>query len=188
MATIQLTDVLFYRNGVSGVTRIVGNETGTKAGRRVARYTFTAPASGASEESLTFHIGGVSDGAAIPVRFYIGTDPDSHANAGTESPYTGELTISGDWMKFTGKANALLLPGKTYYLWVFPATDTFGYYAWGRQNYTSTMELSGAAAALNVVKNGSWKKIMLCATKNGKWFLIAPVVVKNGKWHYLGAE
>lgn len=155
MATIFLNESLFYRNGVSGASRIVGNDTGSKAGRRVCRYSFTAPETGASSEELAFHIAGVSDGTAISVRFYIGTDPDSHTNAGLESAYTGELTLSGDWLMFTGQAEVLLLPGQTYYLWVFPGSDTFGYYAWGRTNYVSTITTSGAATTGVFGENGT---------------------------------
>ena len=187
MAVIELTDALFYRNGVSGVTRIVGNETGTKEGRRVCRYSFTAPETGASSEELSFHIGGVSDGTAIPVRFYIGTDPESHANAGAESAYTGELIPSGNGLMFTGQAEVLLLPGQTYYLWVFPGSDTFGYYAWGRTNYVSTLEAEGAACVAYVRKVGSLYLALMYVVRGGAWWLCAGYVVKNGAWHLCGA-
>lgn len=186
MATIKLEDVLFYRNGKSGVSRIVGNDTGTSEGRRVARYTFTVPELGAAKSNVTFHIGGLDDGKAIPLRFYIGTDPESHAMAGAESPYTGDLTLAEDWLSFTGEASAILIPGKTYYLWVFPASDTYGYYSWGRSGYTSTIETSGASAVIPVVRGGRWYGILNCVVRNGKWFLIAPCVVRGGKWYYIG--
>ena len=178
---ILLTDVLFYRNGVSGASRIVGNDTGNNSGRRVARYSFTVPASGASLEQLTFHIAGVSDGAAIPVRFYIGTDPDDHANAGPGDVYTGELNLSEDWLMFTGTARMILLPGAAYYLWVFPAEDKLGYYAWGRTGYTSAMEVTGAACVVPVVKEGKIENRLLAVVKSGQLWLTMPVVVKDGK-------
>lgn len=178
---ILLTDVLFYRNGVSGATRIVGNETGDSTGRRIARYTFITPAAGAGKEIMVFHISGLSDGSRIPVRFFIGTDPDSHANAGPESEYTGELTLAGDWLSFSGETTKLLLPGKTYYLWVFPGEDKFGYYSWGRTGYTSALDLSGAACVVPVVKNGSIENRVVTVVKEGKLYLAMPVVVKNGQ-------
>lgn len=145
MATIFLTESLFYRGGRPGVTQIVGNDTGTNEGRRVARYTFTAPGNGANREALTFHVAGLSGGSHIPIRFYIGDDPNSHANAGPGYQYTGEITISSDLLLATGESNAVLLPGKIYYLWVFPGSDGFGYYAWSRINYVSTITATGAA-------------------------------------------
>lgn len=188
MARIELTDALFYRNGVSGVSRIVGNETGTATGRRVCRYKFTAPETGASEEVLTFHIAGLSDGAAIPVRFYIGTDPDSHANAGDGYEYTGTLTLASDFLSFSGEANVLLLPGQEYYLWVFPGSDTFGYYAWGRTNYVSIIETAGAACVGYVKKDGDLYMALMYAVIDGAWWLCTGYVVKDGAWHLCGAD
>lgn len=188
MAQIQLTNALFYRKGVSGVTAIVGNDYLDGAVvSRVARYTFQAPEMGANRVRLTFHIAGVSGGSRIPVRFFIGTDPDSHANAGADSPYTGELTLASDWLSMTGAADVLLLPGRTYYLWVFPGNDTYGCYTWNRAGYTSVMEAEGAAFVVPVIRGGVWRHMMLHVVKNGKFFLIAPCVVKSGKWHYFGA-
>ncbi len=183
---LELNDGLFYRNGVSGASRIVGNDMGDSTGRRVARYTFQAPATGASEETLTFHIAGLSDGSHIPIRFFIGTEPDSHINAGPESGYTGELTLAGDWMSFSGEAAKLLMPGKTYYLWVFPGEDSFGFYSWGRTNYTSTLEATGAACGVSVVKAEALVPHLLCVVRGGKLWLCAPYVCRGGQLHLLG--
>ena len=189
MATIQLTDVLFYKGGSSGgISAVVGNgwENGGVVSR-VARYTFTAPEVGANRVRLTFHITGVAGGENIPVRFFIGTNPASHADAGPESPYTGELTLAEGWLIMTGEAEVLLLPGKTYYLWVFPGSEDYGCYTWTRAGYTSAMETEGAAFVLPVTVGGAWRKIMLHVVKVGKFFLIAPCVVRGGKWYYLSA-
>lgn len=189
MATIELTDVLFYKGGSSGVSKVVGNDWENDATiSRVARYTFTAPETGALRLSMKFHVSGVGDGDAIPIRYYIGTDPDSHADAGPESPYTGELTLADDWLSLSGAADAMLLPGKTYYLWVFPGSEDYGWYTWNRLNYTAALELSGAALVLPVVRGGAWKNMMLCVVRGGKWYLLAPCAVRDGKWHYLGAS
>ena len=84
--TIELLNPTFYRGGVSGVSAIVGNDwlNGAVIGR-VARYTVVAPDVGAQRISMTLHTTGKHDGAHIPIRFYVGTDPNSHANAGPDS-------------------------------------------------------------------------------------------------------
>lgn len=144
MATIQLADDLWtwYKKGVSGYSRVFGYEDNS---RRVARVQFVAPSIGATHVSLTIQTGGIGGGSHIPIKFYIGTDPNSHANAGAESVSTGTLTLANDWVVFNAEADILLIPNKTYYLWIFPGADTYGWY-WGtRANHTSTIVTSGAA-------------------------------------------
>ena len=183
---IELTDARYYRGGQSGATVAVGNDTyaGTPDGRRVARYTFTAPAVGASLERITFLTGGRSGGDSIPVRFYIGTDPEDHANAGPEDAYTGELVLAADGKTFTGSGRAVLLPGKTYYLWVFPGVDAFGWYSWG---YEAEMDATGGACVVPVVKNGEIENRLLAVAKGGKLWLCMPVAVIGGKPWIVGA-
>lgn len=181
--TIELRDVTFYSNGNSGASVVVGFESGH---RRVARYTFTAPSSGASGVAVTFHTAGRGSGSHIPIRYYIGADPDSHANAGPEYEYTGALTLQSDYVTFTGAAKVILVPGKTYYLWVFPGQDVFGWYSWQDYNDVSTLTTTGAAFLLPVAIGGVWKRIMLHVVIGGKWFLLAPCAAKDGKWHYIG--
>lgn len=154
MATIQLVDEnwSWYKKGVSGYSRVFGYEDSS---RRVARYKFTAPASGASGLSITIYSGGRGSGNHIPINFFIGTDPDSHANAGPGSTATGTFTLGDDWLTFTGSANMILIPNQVYYLWIFPGEDTFGWY-WGtRANYTSTITTSGAAMSVISGSNGT---------------------------------
>lgn len=145
--------VEFYIGGQSGASRVVGNDWRNDAAiNRVARYTFTAPAEGTSGISLTFNTGGLSDGSSVPIRFYIGTDPESHVNAWSDSAYTGELTPSDDGKTFTGEAQLLLLPNTTYYLFVFPGSKTYGYYTWYRYGYEIglTLTLTGGAGIVYV--------------------------------------
>lgn len=144
MATIQLTasEWEWYKKGKSGYSVVVGYEDKS---RRVGRYKFTAPSTGATSVSFAFYSSGRGAGNHIPIKFYIGTDPDSHANAGPDSTATGTLTLGDDWLTFTGSADILLIPNQIYYLWIFPGADTFGWYWASRANYTSTLTTHGAA-------------------------------------------
>lgn len=188
MAVIELSDVMFYRSGAPNMSAIVGNDwlNGAVA-TRVARYTFTAPENGANKIRLIFPIDGVHDGRAIPIRYYIGTDPESHIDAGPSYTYAGELTLSEDQLTFSVEAYALLLPGKTYYLWLFPGSDLYGHYTWERYGEISEMETMGAAFVVPVVHGGKWWNALVHCVHNGKWWLGALCVVKNGKW-YLGGS
>lgn len=191
MAVIELTDGLFYREGQSATTMAVGNEwADDRAISRVARYTFTAPSEGAQKVKVTFHTGGRSAGDShIPIRFFIGTDPDSHANAGATYEYTGELTLESDWITFTGEADVLLLPEKTYYLWVFPGNDeVYCYYYWDRYTYKQTLETEGSACVVSVVRNGAWWLALIYCTYKGNWWLCAGYVCRGGKWYLCGTS
>lgn len=185
MATIQLTEALFYKDGTSGVSAVVGYETGE---RRVVRYTFTAPNVGAQKVSLTLHTAGLQSGSHNPLRFHIGTEPDSHANAGNDYEMTGELILQTDGVAFKGSADILLLPGATYYLWVFPAQDSFGWYSWQDYDDVSIMETEGIVFLLPVVAGGVWHRILLYVVIGGKWYLIALCSIIGGKWRYIGSE
>lgn len=176
-----LSNRLYYRNGKSGVTRLVGNDEGSASGRRIVRYEFAAPDIGASLEKITIYSVGLGDGNHVPLRFYIGTDPEDHANAGGGSDYTGELTLGNDLMTFTAECRVILLPGKTYYLWIFPASDDFGYYWWPTSDDGHVLELSGGACVVPVVKNGETENRLLAVAKGGKLWLCMPVAVIGGK-------
>ena len=145
MAEIKLTDVQFYKNGQSGVTAVVGYESKSN---RVARHTLTAPSSGASNVALSFTADGEGAGT-LPetLRFYIGTDPSSHANAGATSTYTGTLTRQSGTYKYTGSADIILLPSTVYYVWVFPSTTTFGWVYWSARSENAIATTSGGAVS-----------------------------------------
>lgn len=136
------TDWVWYKAGKGGVSAAVGYEDSS---RRVGRYQFTAPSTGATSVSLTLYSAGKGSGSHIPINWYIGTDPDSHANAGPDAEALGTLTLGDDWLTFTGSADLLLMPGQTYYLWIFPGEDTFGWYWATRSGYTSVLQPSGVA-------------------------------------------
>lgn len=157
MATINLSEPIFYKAGESGASKIVGYESSS---RRVARYMFTAPSTGAKGVSLKLYTAGRYSGSHIPIRYYIGTSATSHANAGAESEYTGELTLStSDYITFTGSASILLLPNTTYYLWIFPGEDTWGTYQWENANNASNIETSGSTTYVLSISQGTGSKI-----------------------------
>ena len=143
MATIKLTNATWYRNGVGGATCVVGVESTLN---RVVRYDLTPPTTGANRVTVKFTDVAKGNGTVpTTLRFYIGTDPNSHANAGAGSSYTGTLTSTYAYglYTFSGSADVIINPNTTYYVWVFPATTTYGWLEWPGDN--GTAETSGGS-------------------------------------------
>lgn len=191
MATINLdiNQAVFYRGGIGGgVSQVVGTDllNGSYT-TRVARYTFTAPEEGALRVNLTFYSAGMLDNSSkIPLRFFIGEDPGSHANAGSTYEYTGELTMGSDNFTFTGEADVLLLPNTTYYLWVFPGRDdAYGCYYWNRYNMAPIVETSGSAGVIYLDNGTTVEPYLLCIDDGTDWYLLLLHVEDGSDWYML---
>ena len=159
MAAIKLSAPIFFQNGIGGVSSIIGVES---TYNRVARFSFVAPSTGASGVDLSI-TGLVFGGGVRPetFRFYIGTDPNSHINAGSGTVYTGILNINkSTGVDFTGSASILLLPGVTYYLFIFPNTSNYG---WFSMELASTT-LNGTGGSYSVPTLDASQVVMRDAT------------------------
>lgn len=173
----------FYASGSKASSRVVGSYTSDgERVNRIARYTFQAPPEGAMGVSLLFNTGGLESGSVVPIRFYIGTDPDSHINAWDSSPYTGELSFNQNDNTFTGEAKILLLPNTVYYLFVFPATKTFGYYTWYKYGepvglILTTKESAGVVYVGN--KDGEKEMYQFYILINSVKYLLLPYVAET---------
>lgn len=153
MAEIILSNAAWFANGSGNASAVVGYESQRN---RVVRYLMATPASGASSVALSF-TGNWEGNGTLPeqLSFYIGTDPDSHANAGADSTKTGTLTRTSGTYNYTGSADIILLPNTTYYVWVFPATTTFGWLYWGKQSGDAIVTTSGGAISSFEIGNGT---------------------------------
>lgn len=176
MATITLSSPTYYKAGTSGVSAVVGYESSSN---RIARYSFTAPSTGASSVSITTGNCSTGGGSTTSViRFYITTSSTSHTNAGSGSDYTGSLTMSlsnGVYIG-TGSASILLLPNTTYYVWVFPGSTTYGWWYWCS---TMTLTTSGGAG-LVYIDNGSSMVAAIPYIDNGSSWVQAMPYIDNG--------
>lgn len=128
MATIKTGAPYWYYGGCGGGSEVVGWEAGRT---RVARHQFKTTSIGASSVSWTFE--GISDSpvegtASGGLKWYIGESSTSHADAGMNSEFTGNVKISNGIA--SGSADIILKPNTTYYLWVFPASETYGWWWW----------------------------------------------------------
>ena len=146
MANIVLTNQIFYKNGQGGVSGVVGYESKSN---RVVRYTLQPPSSGASSIDLSFTGNYWTEYGVLPetLYFYIGTDPESHANAGKDFERTGELKRKVKTYDYSGSADILLMPNTTYYVWVFPSSTVFGWLYWSKNLGDATVETKGGAVS-----------------------------------------
>ena len=147
MANIVLTDQIFYKNGQGGVSGVVGYESKSN---RVVRYTLQSPPSGASGIDLNFTGNYWTEYGVLPetLFFYIGKDPESHANAGKDFEKTGVLERKAKTYDYSGSAEILLMPNTTYYVWVFPASTAFGWLYWSKSIGDATVETTGGAVSV----------------------------------------
>lgn len=149
---MNLTNYEFYNNGTPGASAVVG--VSDRLPRNV-RYTFTAPATGASGVSLRFQ--GSAGAGTTPdrLRFAFTTDPTAYAAANWNTQGSGVLNrISGGYA-YEGTASVLLLPGLTYYLFIWPDTSTFGWVRWYTADGYSTLETTGGAYSSLTVPGGT---------------------------------
>lgn len=150
MATLNLTSPVFYKNGEPGVSAVVGYES---LSNRVVRYCLHTGQSGAGQVALAFSGNWKGNGTTPKLHFYIGTDPDSHAGAGAGSPYTGTLAANG--YDYSGSAEVMLLPETDYYVWVFPATQVFGWIQWSYVPGAAVADCSGGALTVLTAQPGT---------------------------------
>ena len=122
-------------------------------------------------------------GTQIPLRFQITSDPNSHLNAGASSSYAGGVTQSnvGGYLRFSGQANLVLLPNTTYYLWIFPAVDTYGFY-YIQEAQKGTVTTSGGAGLVSIRASSGWKSCLCYVYTASGWKLMLPYVYTSRGW------
>ncbi len=182
MAEVVLSGAKYYRSGSEWYYAHVGNAmSGGTPVPSVVRYSFVAPPIGARSVSVSFTKWYLGTGNRLALRFFIGVDPTDHIDADQTYPFTGDVAIQSDGVTMSGNGEVLLTPGKTYYLWVFPAETSFGIWEW--ENAIATLVTSGAAGGARI---GADKKRYLCAIgqSDGSKRMYLPAVydAAAGKW------
>lgn len=174
MATIETTSKQCYTGGIlENTSQIVGY---ADSKNRVVRFTFNTDSVGANSVSWVLSKNYFAAGTAPGLRWYIGTDPSSHTNAGaTTVEYHGDVTveaISGT-IAFSGSADIVLMPNTTYYLWIFPSVAKYGYY-----NLTELVQakvtMSGGAGLVYIDNGGKKEAHQAFIRKGSGWDLCLP--------------
>ena len=162
----------------------------------VVRYAFTTGKEGAS--SISWELDGNSHdsnpssayytGIKQQLRWFITTSSTSHINAGsTTTKHHGDVTVSsvGNADVFSGSVEMVMLPNTTYYLWIFPATATYGFY-WLTVSAKATLTTSGSAGLVRI-RDGSAFHAYKCVIYNGsKWESYMPKIYNGSSWDLSG--
>lgn len=133
-------------------TWVAGSQTddpriGVNGGKNnIMRYQFTTGSSGASHIYFKMGYTRLYDGSYIDICWYVGTSATSHTNANKAqgSASNGTVTFDSNHHSFTLDADINLSPSTTYYLWLFPAVTTYGFYSGSRADSDNDLTLSGA--------------------------------------------
>lgn len=171
---------------------------GYASGYRVIRYTFTTPETGASEFSLS--ITGVSMYSSnFPtLRFYLTDSPSSHINATADTTeYDGELIRStagsgdkGQYKYTSDVVQKLLLPNKTYYLYIFAGNSNArsAYFPYDSLQYTTdlaTIIVDGGAGIVYVKDSTQMKAYQPYKYDGSEWKLLLPYKYDGSDWKLL---
>lgn len=129
MAELSLT-YENYKNGTSGVSKIVGYESG---GNRIVRMAFTTPSTGATSLYFDILLTAPAGERQAGINYKLTDKSTGWESAGADSENDGSLELEfngSNWHGFIKNIPVKLLPNKTYYLWIFPKTTTYGYFAY----------------------------------------------------------
>lgn len=193
MAVLSVTDTRSYSNGddISAYSHGCGFDAGKN---RVMRFTIQTGANGASEIAWKLEFIYMYSWAypQIPMRWFIGTDPDSHLNAGADmQEVTGNVTVHMDPVYnsesyMEGSAKVKLKPNTTYYLWIFPAVASQCFYASGYSDPSPSMavEVSGSGVGgIRILIDGN--KVISgvpCVFDGAVWRQGVPGVYDGADW------
>ena len=178
---VTIREIAFYKAGASGGSAVAGYESGS---RRVVRYTLQIDGHGANQLVL-FHEFSKNSGVSLPeLCVNISTDPEAYIN--TNGNMSGYLAI----MKTRTDINAyevtltdlVLVPGVTYYLWVYPKTDAYAWVNYHKDSSYWNVTVSGSAG-LAYIDSGNGFQPHQCFIDNGtSWKQHIPYIDNGTEW------
>lgn len=182
---ISTSTVQVFQNGTPVPQYVVGYASSSNW---VARFSFSIGGTGANSlqwDLINTYLAGGNLNAGL--EWQINTSPSSYGNANGSSPsYPAAGTVSitdmgGGSYKFFGSAdNFILLPNTTYYLWIFPATTSYGYF-YLTQLQTATVAPSGAAGIVRIYSGTSALTYQPYIYNSG-WKMLIPYISNGSNW------
>ena len=172
-----------YSAGSEVDSPMVGYEGGRN---RVMRYMFETENNGASHiyielTNIDFYGGSIKQ----DINWYIGTDADSHKNAGVGSVSMGTVVFNSDYSVAEVDADVLLLPNTTYYFWLFPSVSTYSCYEFSRADTDDTLNTSGGAGLVYIKRGSEVKRYQAYVKRSSGWKLLLPHKKNVSAWDLL---
>lgn len=189
MATLKTTARVFFQNGASANSNLVGYISGVSY---VVRYTFSTDDIQAGASSIRVDVPASPTtsndwglvGSLPTLRFKVTTSATSHVGAGpSTADYDGVVSFvsyGGTYYLSIPTTNIVLLPGSTYYLYVF-AGSTAGGYFYNRQTLIE-LETSGGAGIVLIYNGKTWDTYQCYIYTGSKWELFLPYIYTGSAW------
>lgn len=151
MSVITSSTPTFYRCNESvaynGVSAVVGYEKPDTWYDRIVRYSFTAPAEGATSISISFGNVSFASGTSQILYVKITEDATSYPLCGTQN--NGTVSFVGS--SAVGTATYTFSPNTVYYIWVYPSSHSkTGWWYWNTSACSVTTSGSTAAVTPSV--------------------------------------
>lgn len=181
--SITVSELTYYKAG----TVVKDSEiAGYSGGRRVIRYTLKVSGEGASELSIQHKFSsGSSSKPTLCVNISTGSDDYANANGDTNG-YLAIMTRTSTVGAYEATlTNLTLIPGQTYYLWVYPMTDTSSWVYY--HAYTTHWSVTGSGSVgLVYIDNGSSFDTYMVYIDNGSsWDMYLPHIDNGSSWDLL---
>ena len=183
---ISTSTVQVFQGGTPVQQYVVGYASATNW---VARYSFSVGSTGANAlqwDLINNYLAGGSLTAGL--EWQINTSPSSYANAnGSSASYPAAGTVSitdmggGSYRFFGSAGNFILLPNTTYYLWIFPATTTYGYFNLTEMQ-TATVAPSGAAGIVRIYYGATAATYQPYIYTGSGWQMVIPYICNGSSW------
>jgi hypothetical protein len=157
---------------------------GFEVARRVLRYTLEVTGEGATSITLVHKYINYGSYSSAALCASLTTDGEAYINAnGEENGYQVEATKDTTERTYTVTMDGLmLLPGQTYYLWLYPKTDAyaFAYLYSDSSNWTLTAEGSVGVVYIETAEGFG---VYLCYIEDGtEWALYILYIEDGTEW------
>lgn len=177
------TNWTLYAGGSTATSPMVGYEGGKN---RVMRYQFETDDVGASHIYIELtNIGFWGGNFKQDINWYIGTDADSHKNAGASSESMGSVAFNSTYTVAEVDADVLLLPNTTYYFWLFPSTSSYSCYEFSRMEDANTLNMSGGAGLVYIDSGSAMETYQVYIDNGSGWDMYLPYIDNGSGWDLL---
>lgn len=166
-ATVK--EIVYYSAKAVGGGAVAGYESSK---RHVTRYTLQVDGQGANKLYL-FHQFAMENGVDKPTLCVnLSTDPSAYINTnGSISGYLAVMNVRTDINAYEVTLTGLMLiPGKTYYLWVYPKSDDYAWVYYHSDSKYWSVTASGSVGLAYIDVGNGLEPYCCCIEDGSKWY------------------